>query len=192
MNKFHTSDSDCNLRYKTCDDLRKQLVLPKVGSHRPPQMSIQKPFSIQILQTLLKGDLLIDSRIDSLSTPFLPPITSHSTRSTINATTKSRYRCKLPSPKQVLSPKNNNLVSPKTIPKSIVPKIETDKIQTTEKNNLIQNQNSPVSSRDFSARWKSSIPKELQSTIKTENVIRKDKMSKRSNIHQVYTVKNKK
>ena len=215
---------DISIKLKVPDskfqDSRKQLVLPKVGSHRPPQMSISKSFSTNILQTFLKGDMTINSRMaTAFSTPFLPPITSQSVKvSQKNSNKYSRYRCKLPYPKQVLS--KNGILQKQSIQKQTINSNELNSnginshgINSHGINSHGINSNEISSKQEISQstlvpvaniqapevhsvntsihRWKSSIPKELQSTMKTENVIRKDKMSKRSNIHQVYRVGDK-
>jgi len=218
---FDLSFHDISIKLKVPEskfqDSRKQLVLPKVGSHRPPQMSISKSFSTNILQTFLNGDMTINSRMaTAFSTPFLPPITSQSVKvSQKNSNRYSRYRCKLPSPKQVLS---KNIISQKqSIKKQTITsnELNSNRINSNGINSNAINSNEINSKQGISIsqstlvpvaniqapevhsvntsihRWKSSIPKELQSTMKTENVIRKDKMSKRSNIHQVYRVGDK-
>ena len=83
----------------------------------------------------------------------------------------------------------NEVLPNQVLPNQILPNQTKQVLKEVLSPAISKNQQpSPPVSPSLTARWKSSIPRELQSTVKTETVIRKDKMSKRSNIHQVYTV----
>lgn len=171
-------------------DHRKQLVLPKVGSYKPTQASQSKNFSTNILQNFLKGNL---GTSRTAVTPFLPPIISQTVPKPhlLSRYQKpARFRCQLPpttssrtetsgSPKAASATENGGKGQ---IEGTVVKSDRTHSALTGNNNNNTGN------GTNMTARWKSSIPRELQATIKTENVIRKDKMSKRSDIHRVFRV----